>query len=189
MTAAVPLFSLVYHEGGKNANPKKRHRLFDASDRQRAPKHAMLWLLPAEQAPQGFSARRRRNEVKICEKSGQAPDFSHFDRASVRPWRARSPMQIPSSIHAPRGLKACRKCFFRQAQASIVRCIAIKNAGYTVLSLSWKLSAVPERFHWPTGGGSARCSACIGRRSGGPEPRRRRPSSSPHICTPRPGFR
>ena len=57
-------------------------------------KHDMLWQLSGKSASQSFSALRRRNQVKICEKSGHVPGFSHFDRASVRLWRARSPMQF-----------------------------------------------------------------------------------------------
>ena len=47
--------------------------------------------------------------MKIGEKAGHVPDFSHFNRASVRLWRARSPMQISPSIHAPRGSKEAVK--------------------------------------------------------------------------------
>ena len=61
----------------------------------------MLRKLPVIAASQSFSARRRRNQVIICEQSGHAPDCSHRYRASVRLWRARSPMQI-STRSTPR---------------------------------------------------------------------------------------
>ena len=45
-------------------------------------------------ASQSFPARRRENKVKIFKIPGHAPGILTYDRASVRLWHARSPMQV-----------------------------------------------------------------------------------------------
>ena len=52
-----------------------------------------------------------KSAMKIGEKAGHEPDFSHFNRASVRLWRARSPMQIPPRSTPRVDRKRVKKAF------------------------------------------------------------------------------
>ena len=47
-----------------------------------------------QRASQSFPARRRENKMKYAKTKDMCLGFLHFYRASVRLWRARSPMQI-----------------------------------------------------------------------------------------------
>ena len=52
-----------------------------------------------------------KSAMKIGEKAGHVPDFSHFNRASVRLWRARSPLQIPTRSTPRVDRKLVKKTF------------------------------------------------------------------------------
>ena len=62
-------------------------------------------------ASQSFPAHRRENKVTIFKIPGHAPGISTYDRASVRLWRARSPMQV-LIVSSLLETKAYRKDFF-----------------------------------------------------------------------------
>ena len=62
-------------------------------------------------ASQSFPARKRDNKVTIFKIPGHAPGILTSNRASVRLWRARSPMQV-LIVSSLLETKACRKDFF-----------------------------------------------------------------------------
>ena len=62
-------------------------------------------------ASQSFPAHRRENKVTIFKIPGHAPGILTSNRASVRLWRARSPMQV-LIVSSLLETKACRKDFF-----------------------------------------------------------------------------
>ena len=62
-------------------------------------------------ASQSFPALRREIKVKIFKLPGHAPGILTYDRASVRLWRARSPMQV-LIVSSLLETKACRKDLF-----------------------------------------------------------------------------
>ena len=68
-------------------------------------------------ASQSFPARRRENKVKIFKIPGHVPGILTYDRASVRLWRARSPMQILLRSK-PALIESVSKRLFRHAEVT-----------------------------------------------------------------------
>ena len=69
-------------------------------------------------ASQSFPARRRENKVTIFKIPGHAPGILTSNRASVRLWRARSPMQV-LIVSSLLETIACRKGFFDTLKADL----------------------------------------------------------------------
>ena len=83
-----------------------------------------------QRASQSFPARRRENKVRIIKIPGPVPGILNFNRASVRLWRARSPMQILLRSK-PALIESVSKRLFRHAK--ILRMTAAYGGSLAIL--------------------------------------------------------